>query len=167
MPLPTRLLLYWFWLTEIFICRKSRPTRDETHDLQIALPTMLMLPFFYTSSTLHVRHICTSFELWGRPFCSSLLVSIFLLLWKEFNSHSFVVTFHFSRLLSSPSVFYPAVDSCWIHGNIGCYACIYSIHSLSLWATNPGWLITGSSQQVLRFNFTTQMDQRTRKLMTI
>ena len=66
-----------------------------------------MLPFFYTSGTPHARHIRASFELWSRAFCTSLLVSFFLLvfLWKEFNSHSFVVTFHFSRLFGSPPVF--------------------------------------------------------------
>ena len=68
------LLLYWFWLTEICICHKLCPTRDETHDLQTAHPMTLMLPFFCTSSTLHTKHIRPIFELWGRPFCSSLLV---------------------------------------------------------------------------------------------
>ena len=77
------LLLYQFWLTEICICRKPRPTRDETQDLQ----RTLMLPFFYTSGTPHARHIHASFELWDRLFCSSLLVSFFLLvlLWNEFT----------------------------------------------------------------------------------
>ena len=70
--MPRLLLLYQFWLTETYIYCKPRSTRDEMCDLQIALPRMLMLPFFYISSTPHVRHICTSFELWGRPFCSSL-----------------------------------------------------------------------------------------------
>ena len=95
------LLLYQFWRAKICICHKPYPTRDETCDLQIALPTMLMLPFFfYTSSTPHTRHSRTGFELWGRPFCSSLLASSFLLvlLWKEFNPHSFIVTFHFPCL---------------------------------------------------------------------
>ena len=49
-----------------------------------------------------------------------------MLLWKEFNSHSFIVTFNFSHSLGSPFVFYPAVDSCWIHVNVGCSTCIYS-----------------------------------------
>ena len=34
--------------------------------------------FFYTSGTPHARHICTHFELWGRPFCWLLLASFFL-----------------------------------------------------------------------------------------
>ena len=75
MPFSTMLLLYPFWLTEICICHKPHPTRDEMRDLQIALPMTLMLPFFYTSRTLHVSHIHAIFELWGRPFCLSLLVS--------------------------------------------------------------------------------------------
>ena len=114
------------WLK--FACRKPCLTRDEMSDLQIALPRTLMLPFFYTSGTPHARHVCTSFELWGRLFCSSLLVSFFLLmlLWKEFNSHSFVITFHFSHSFSLPPLFYPAVDGCWIHVKITCSTCIYS-----------------------------------------
>ena len=64
--------------------------------------------FFYTSGTPHARHIHTCFELWGRPFRSSLLASFFLLvlLWKEFIPLSFVVTFHLSRLFGSPPFFF-------------------------------------------------------------
>ena len=51
------LLLYQFWLTEICLCRKPRPIRDEMSDLQIALPMTLMLPFFYTSGNLNARHL--------------------------------------------------------------------------------------------------------------
>ena len=121
------LLLYQFWQTEICICCKPRPTREKC-DLQIALTTTLTLPFFHTSDALPARHIHAIFELSGRPSCSSLLVSIFLSLWlwKEFNSHSFVVTFHFSCSFGLPPVFYPTVDDCWIHINVGCSACIYS-----------------------------------------
>ena len=57
MPLPTMLLLYRFCQNEICICCKLCPTRDKTHDLQITLPTMLTLSFYYTSGTLHARHI--------------------------------------------------------------------------------------------------------------
>ena len=87
--------------------------------------------FFYTSATPHARHIHARFELWGRPFCSSLLPSFFLpsfhlvLRWKEFIPHSFVITSHFSRSSGSPPVFYPAGDGCWIHVNVRCSACIY------------------------------------------
>ena len=93
--------------------------------------------FFYTSGTSHTRHIHGLFELWGRPFRSSLLASFFLfsflpsfllvLLWKEFIPYSFVVTFHFSCLSISPPVFHPAGDGCWIRVNISCSACIYSL----------------------------------------
>ena len=77
---------------------------------------------------LNTQDIHAIFKLWGRPFCSSLLVSFFLsvLLWKEFNPHSFVVTFHFSPSFGSPPVFYPASDDCRIHVNISYSACIYS-----------------------------------------
>ena len=72
------LLLYQFYLTKICVCHKPCPTRDETHDLQIVLPTTLMLLFFYTSSTLQARHIRIIFKLWGRSFCLSLLVSFYV-----------------------------------------------------------------------------------------
>ena len=90
--------------------------------------------FYYTSGTPHARHIRVHFELWGRPFHSSLLASIFILvlLWKEFISHSFVVTFHLSHSSGSPPVFYPAGDGCWIHLNVGCSASIYSPPLVSL-----------------------------------
>ena len=63
----------YIWLTRICICCKPHPTRDETRDLQIVLPTTLTLLFFHTYGALHVRHIHAIFKLWGRPFCSSLL----------------------------------------------------------------------------------------------
>ena len=66
------LLLYRFWLIEICICCKPCPTRDETRDLQIALPTT----FFYTSGNLHARHIRAIFELCS-SLCSSLLARHF------------------------------------------------------------------------------------------
>ena len=88
MPLPTMLFLYRFWLTEICICCKPCPTRDELHDLQIALLTMLTLPFFYTSGSLHTRHIHTIFKLWGRSFCSSLLVCFFLCCYERNSIHT-------------------------------------------------------------------------------
>ena len=77
---------------------------------------------------IHTRHIRTILKLWGRPFCSSLL-SFFLsvLLWKEFNLHSFIVKFHFSCSLHSRPVFNLAVNDCWMHVNIGYSTCIYSM----------------------------------------
>ena len=96
------LLLYQFWLGEICIYHKPSPTRDETRDLQIALQKRSCFHFFYISSTPHAKDARACFELLGRPFRSSLLASFFLpsflleLLWKEFNPHSFVVTFDFS-----------------------------------------------------------------------
>ena len=81
----------------------------------------IFLYFRYSTHKTHSRHFRTL------RLAILLVTSCFfhlVLLWKEFNSHSFVVTFHFS---CSPPVFYPAVDDCWIHVNIGCSACIYSI----------------------------------------
>ena len=56
MPLPTMLLLYWFWLTEICMCHKPRPTRDKMCDLQIALQwrsycRFSIVPVLYTQDT--------------------------------------------------------------------------------------------------------------------
>ena len=62
-----------------------------------------------------------------------------LLLWKEFNSHSFIVTFHFPHSLGSPPVFYPAVDDCWTHVNVGCSACIYNISPVAS-LNDESWL---------------------------
>ena len=123
MPLPTMLLLYRFWQTEICICCKTHPTRDETCNLQIALLTTL--PFFHTSNALHAWHIHAIFELWGRPFCSSLLVSFFAA--KRNLIHTALLS-HFIFLVRSVHhlFFYPAVDDCWIHINVSCSVCIYS-----------------------------------------
>ena len=92
-----------------------------------------ILPVLHTQDTFV---LILNFEV-GHFACHFLLLSFFLLvlLWKEFNPYSFVVTFHFSHSFGSPPVFffYPAMDSCWIHVNIGCSACIYSmLHTVSL-----------------------------------
>ena len=75
----TLFLLYQFWLAQICISHKPHSNRDETYDLQITLPRTRILPvfFFYTSGTPHARHIRARFELWGKPFRSSLLASFF------------------------------------------------------------------------------------------
>ena len=133
----TLLLLYQFWLAEICISHKLRPTRDETLDLQIALPmTLMLLCFFSILQALHTQDTFTlvlNFEV-GHVICHFLLLSFFLsaFLRKEFNPHSFVVTFHFSRSSSSPPIFYPTGDGCWIHVNVRCSASIYSKYLLSL-----------------------------------
>ena len=107
---------------------QTLPTRDETCNLQMALSRMLMLPFFSILPVLHMQDILTlvlNFEE-GHFVRHLLLLSFFflVLLWEEFNPHSFVVTFHFSHLSGSPPVYYPAKDSCWIHVNVSCSACI-------------------------------------------
>ena len=74
------LLLYQFCLAKIYIYHKPRPTRDETCDLQIALPrTLILLFIFYTSGTPHARHIALvlTFEV-GHFACHFLLLSFFL-----------------------------------------------------------------------------------------
>ena len=62
-PLPTMLLLYWFWLTEICICCKPRPTRDETCDRQNCTPndahTSTFLYFQYSTRKTHSCHFQT------------------------------------------------------------------------------------------------------------
>ena len=74
--------------------------------------------FLYTSGTPHTRHICACFGLWGRPVCLSLLASFFWCYYERNLIHIALLS-HF--------VFYPARDGCWIHINVGCSACIYSM----------------------------------------
>ena len=110
---------------------------------------MLMLPFFYTSDILHMRHICAILELWGRPFWSSLLVSVFQCCYaRNINSHSFVVTFHFFCSLGSPPVFIQP----WTLNSRKCR--LFRLHiqhatHYLFWTTNPSWLIRGSSLRIL------------------
>ena len=90
------LLLYEFWLAEIYMCHKSCPARRDLWPTNCT-PKDTHASVFYTSGTPHARHVHAHFKLWGRPFCLSLLASFFLLvlLWKELLPHSFVATFHF------------------------------------------------------------------------
>ena len=127
------LLLYRFWLTEICIFCKPCPTRDKTRDLQIALLMTFMLPFFYSSGTLHAKDIRTSFELWGRPFCSSLPVSFFRYCYERNSIHTASLS-HFISLVHSAHhlfffvcFFYPTMDGCWIHVNVDCSTCLYNM----------------------------------------
>ena len=144
------LLLHRFWLTEICTCLKPRPTRDEMRDLQIALPMTFMLLFFYTASPLHARHIYTIFELWGRPFCSSLLVSFFRCCYERNSIHTASLS-HFISLVHSAHhfffFFFPAADSCWIHVNVSCSTCIYSM-LLILSLNDEPWLAHRRQQSV-------------------
>ena len=117
------LLLYRFWLTEICICRKPRPTRDETHDLQIALPMMFMLPFFYTSGTLPSK--IHSRQLRGKPFCSSLLVSFFRCCYER-NSIRTASLSHFISLVHSAHHLFFFFSSSRGRLLDSCSACIYS-----------------------------------------
>ena len=91
---------------------------------------------FFRYSTQKTHLLVSNFEVghFTRHLFFFFLFVFFLLvlLWKEFNSHSFTVTFHFSRSYGSPPVFYPAVDSCWIHINVSCSTCIYSMPLISL-----------------------------------
>ena len=107
-----------------------------------------ILPVLHTQGTcalvlnFEVGHFTRHFLL----FSSFFLV----LLWKEFNPHSFVVTFHFTRSSGSPPVFfvfffYPAGDGCWIHVNVGCSACIYS--SLLIVSSNDEHQLAHQRQQ--------------------
>ena len=122
-------LSYQFWLAEICMCHKPRPTRDETRDLLIAPPRTLMLPFFSILSAFHTHDtfaLVLNFEVghFARHF---LLLSLFLLLlqWKEFISHSFVVTFHCNPSSGSPPFFLSSWGQLMIHVDNGCSSCIY------------------------------------------
>ena len=70
--------------------------------------------FFYTSGTLHARHIYAHFELWGRLFCSSFLVSFFLWCCYERNSFCTALLSHLIYLVHPAHhlLFYPARDGC-------------------------------------------------------
>ena len=125
--MPRLLHLYQSWLAEICICHKPCPNRDKMHELQIALPRTLMLPLFSILPVLHMQDtlaLVSNFEVDHFTLASFFLL---VLQWKEFNSHGFVLTFHFSCSLGSPPVFYPDRDGCWIHINVGYSACIYSM----------------------------------------
>ena len=112
-------LLYQFCLAEICICHKPCLTRDELCDQQIAPPRTLMLSFlFNTSGIPHARHVHAHFELWGRPFCSSLLASFFLHSFIHFDVamkgiYSTQLHCHISFLsfIWLTPVFYPAGDN--------------------------------------------------------
>ena len=93
--------------------------------------------FFFTSGTPHARHIHAHFELWGRPFPSSLLASFCLSsCWccYERNSIHTASLSHFIFLIRPVHhlFFYLAGGSCWIHVNVSCSACIYSTLLVSL-----------------------------------
>ena len=86
------------------------PTGDGTCDLQITLPRTLMLPFFSILLALHMQDtfvLILNFEVghFARHFLF-LSFSLLVLLWKGFNPHSFIVTFHFSRSSGSSPVFF-------------------------------------------------------------
>ena len=109
-PFPQCFFYTSSWLTKICICCIPRPTGNETCDLQIALPMTLMLPFFCTSGT---RYIHAIFELQGRPFCSSLLVSFFWCCYERNSIHTASLSHFISCSLGSPPVlFHPAVYNC-------------------------------------------------------
>ena len=66
MPLPTMLLLYRFWLTEICICCKPHPTRDEMRRVTYKLHSQQRSHFCFS---IFLVLIPTKFELWDWPFC--------------------------------------------------------------------------------------------------
>ena len=97
------------WLKFAYVVN-SISTRDETRDLQNALPMTLTLLFFYTSGTLHARHIHTSFELWGRAIL--LVTSCFFWCCYERNSIHTASLSHFISLVRLTTCF---LSSCgWL-----------------------------------------------------
>ena len=129
MPLSTILLLYQSgWPKFAYVANPIPPeTRCVTYKLHSQRRSCFhfsILPVLYTQDTFT---LFSNFEVdyFARHlFFLSFILSLWL--WKEFNSHGFVVTFHFPHSLGSPPVFYPAVDDCWICVNVSCSACIYS-----------------------------------------
>ena len=114
-------------------------------------------PLFCTSGTLHTRHIRVIFEFWGRPFCSSLLVSFFWCCYERNSIHTASLSHFISRSLGSPPVlFYPAVYDCWIHVN-NSMPLVVSLNDES-WLAHRRQLSVGSAFQFhyrkLLFSFT-------------
>ena len=107
--------------------------------------------FYFFFSILLVLHTQDTFALvlnfevghFTRHF---LLLSFFflVLLWKEFNPHSFVATFHFSHLFSSPPVFIK-LDSC--ERQLFCLRIQHATHCLFEQQTSVG----SSEAAVCRF----------------
>ena len=117
--------------------------------------------FLYTSGSPHARHIRAHFELWGRPFRSSLLASFFFfpfgVAMKEVQSTQLfchILFLSFVRLTTC--FYYPAVDGYWIYVNVSCSVCIYSTHTCYLFKRRTP---VGSSEAAVcvfcLFNFTT------------
>ena len=118
MPLPTMLLFYRFWLTEICIFAnpvspKTRRVTYKLHSQRCQCFRLSILP------ALYMQDIRAIFELWGRPFCSSLLISFFHISFVLFTR---LTTCFFNYLKK----FYPAVNGCWIHVKVVGSTCIYS-----------------------------------------
>ena len=128
------LLLYQFWLAEIYICHKPRPTRDETRDLQIALPRTLMFPFFFLFF-LYFRystHKTRSF--WTLRLAISLVTSCFFLssFWCCYERNSFLTASlsHFISLVCPAHhlfFFYSAGDGLLDSRKRRLFCCIYSM----------------------------------------
>ena len=82
------LLLYWFLADRnLHMRRDAGPTNCTSNDAH----TSVFLYFQYSTRKIHLRHFL-NFRVghFARHFFLSVL------LWKKFNSHSFVVTFHLS-----------------------------------------------------------------------
>ena len=95
------LVLYQFWLADICTCHKPCPTRDESHDLQIALSRTLMLPFFFILPVLHTQNtfvLVSDFEA-GHFACHFLFVSFFWFCYERNSIHTAVSSSHFISLL--------------------------------------------------------------------
>ena len=134
MPLPTMLLLYRFWLGEICICCKPCPTWRRDAWLTNCTPNdshvSVFLYFWYSTRKIHSHNFQTLRV--GHFACHFLFLLV--LLWKEFNSHSFVDTLHFSHSLSSlPVIFYFF------------YLFIYFL-------SNRGWLLNSRKRQLFHLH---------------
>ena len=94
-------LLYQFWLGKICICHKPSPTRDETHDQQIALPKMLMLLFFSILPVLHTpKTLALVLNLEVGHFARHFLLLSFWCCYER-NSIHIVSLSHFISLVCS------------------------------------------------------------------
>ena len=102
--LPTMLLLYWF------LADWNLHMREDAVLTNCTPKNAHASVFFCTSGILHARYIRAIFELQGRPFCSSFLVSFFLSFFRccyERNSiHTASLSHFIFCSLGSPPVLF-------------------------------------------------------------
>ena len=102
----------------------ANPIPPETRCMTYKLHSQQRSPFHFSIlPVLYTQDTFAPFSNFEVGHFAHHFLFLSVLLWKEFNSHSFVVTFHLS---CAPPVFYSAVDDCWVYVNVGCSPYIHS-----------------------------------------